>query len=55
MQGNLLDFGMSKHLVEEIATSEKVQTKQPVCAAAFSQEKNRDAWEGSSVLRGSCL
>lgn len=31
MQGKLLDFGMRKHLVEEIATSEKVQTKQPVC------------------------
>jgi len=31
MQGKLLDFGMHKHLVEEIVTSEKVQTKQPVC------------------------
>lgn len=31
MQGKLLDFGMRKHSVEEIATSEKVQTKQPVC------------------------
>lgn len=55
MQGNLLNFGMSKHLVEEIAAAEKVQTKQPVCAAAFSQEKNWEAWKGSSVLHGSCL
>lgn len=31
MQGKLLDFGMRKHLVEEIVTSEKAQTKQPVC------------------------
>lgn len=31
MQGKLLEFGMHKHLVEEIVGSEKVQTKQPVC------------------------
>lgn len=31
MQGQSLGFGMHKHLVEEIVTSEKVQTEQPVC------------------------
>lgn len=42
MQGKLLDFGMCKHLVEEIATSEKVQTKQPVClCGCFLAEQPR--------------
>lgn len=31
MQGQSLSFGMRKHLVEEIVTSERVQTEQLVC------------------------
>lgn len=52
MQGKLLDFGMRKHLVEEIATSQKVQTKQPVC---LSSRRRKSAEHGrarvSSVVR----
>lgn len=35
MQGQSLGFGMCKHLVEEIVTSEKVQTEQPVCLCGW--------------------
>lgn len=57
MQVKLLDFGMHKHLVEEIVTSEKVQTKQPVCLCdcllAGEQPKNMERLE--SVFHSSCL